>query len=76
MRRAVLLLALFASGCVGRPAGLNWLPPEAHGSRPELRTAAGGANGNTYLVRDGRVIATVPGEGRGGFVYLPSRGDE
>lgn len=69
--------ALLASGCAMRPEGLNWLPPQAHGSRPDMQVAGGGTTGGTSIVQHGRVIATIPGEGRGGFIYLPpSKGDD
>lgn len=78
MKRAALVtVAVLLGGCTMRPEGLNWLPPEAHGSRPDMPVAGGGTTGGTHIVRHGRVVATIPGEGRGGFIYLPpSKGDD
>lgn len=78
MRRAALVtVAALLGSCTMRPEGLNWLLPEAHGSRPDMQVAGGGTTGGTSIVRDGRVIATIPGEGRGGFIYLPpGKGDD
>ncbi|OHT19059.1 hypothetical protein [Edaphosphingomonas haloaromaticamans] len=73
----LVMVAALLDGCTMRPEGLNWLPPEAHGSRPDLAVAGGGTTGGTSIVQHGRVIATIPGEGRGGFIYLPpSKGDD
>lgn len=67
-----LVLAALLGGCAGHQSQVRWLPPEAHGSRPDLKVAGGGGNDRVFLVRNGRVVGTFPTRpGQGGFVYLP-----
>ncbi|AGH50195.1 hypothetical protein G432_12370 [Sphingomonas sp. MM-1] len=75
MKQALVTTAMMLlGGCSMRPDGLNWLPPEAHGSQPDLPVAGGGTADRLLIVRDGRTVASVPTEpGRGGVVYLPPK---
>ncbi len=66
------VLGVGLGGCSMHPEGLNWLPPEAHGSQPDLPVAGGGSADRLLIVRNGRAVASIPIElGRGGVVRLP-----
>ncbi|WP_261513516.1 hypothetical protein [Chelativorans petroleitrophicus] len=85
-RAASILLAAALSGCAAstdphlRAFYANWLPPEAHGTKapdPRLDGPLGSGYGpdRTYVVKDGRTVATLPGHpGQGArFVYVRNK---
>lgn len=68
----VLAAAALLGGCASHPSLVRWLPPEAHGSRPDLKVAGGGGNDQVILVRNGRAVGAYrTRKGEGGYVYLP-----